>query len=368
MKFKISREEILAPIQLISGVVERKQTMPVLSNILIQARDGKVVLTGTNTEVELVCTIQTTVVIETEGKTTVPARKLSDICRALPEGVTVEIRLEDEKLYVASGHSRFMLSTLSADKFPNIEGVQEEIVVKLTQKDFKRMIDSTAFAMAHQDVRYYLNGMLFELGNDHIRTVATDGHRLAMANLKTKEPTGVDKQVIIPRKGIIELGRLLSDSEEEIRIAMGENHIFSNIGQYKFTSKLIDGKFPDYNRVIPKGGDKILIANREALKAMFMRASILSHENIRGVQLRIARNELKVFANNPEHEQAEDALEVQYDSEELQIGFNVNYLIDVMNNIKDENIKFTLSNQNASALIESASVSDNLYVVMPMRL
>lgn len=367
MKFKVSREEILAPIQLISGVVERKQTMPVLSNILIQALDGKVILTGTNTEVELVCTISV-MTIESDGKTTVPARKLSDICRALPEGAMVEFRLDADKLYVCSGQSRFMLSTLSADKFPNIEDVHEEIVIKLTQKDFKRMLDATSFAMAHQDVRYYLNGMLFELSNNHIRTVATDGHRLAMAGLKTKEPTGVEKQVIIPRKGVVELGRLLSDTEEEIRIAMGENHIFSSIGAYKFTSKLIDGKFPDYNRVIPKGGDKVLVANREALKSMFMRASILSHENIRGVQLHIANGELKVFANNPEHEQAEDSLEVQYDNEELQIGFNVNYLIDVMNNIKDENIKITLSNQNSSALIESASASDNLYVVMPMRL
>jgi DNA polymerase-3 subunit beta len=325
------------------------------------------VLTGTNTEVELVCTVPTAQV-EQAGKITVPARKLADICRSMPDQASLQFNLEGEKLYLSFGQSRFTLSTLSAEKFPNIEDVREEIVVKLVQKDLKAMLDSTSFAMAHQDVRYYLNGMLLEISGQHIRTVATDGHRLALANLVTKEPVGVDKQIIIPRKGVLELGHLLSDTDQEVLIAIGENHIFSQIGRYKFTSKLIDGKFPDYNRVIPKGGDKILVADREQLKDMFQRASILSHENIRGVQLHLSRGELRVYANNPEHEQAEDALEVHYDNEPLQIGFNVNYLIDVMNNIKDDQVKITLSNQNSSALIESTRGGENLYVVMPMRL
>lgn len=368
MKLIIARDNILTPLQIISGVVERKQTMPVLSNILIVAEQGSVTLTGTNMEVELVCELEDTQV-GSEGRITVPARKLADICRSLPENAQIELSLEGEKMHLRSGKSHFTLSTLPADQFPNTEEAVHDIAVSFAQKDFRAMLDATAFAMAQQDVRYYLNGMLLELGNHYVRTVATDGHRLAMSSLDTDLAMPSEKQVIIPRKGVIELSRLLSsDSEEEVVLSIGENHIFSKIGQYKFTSKLIDGKFPDYNRVIPKGGDKILVADREELKGMFTRASILSHENIRGVQLHLSNNQLQVFANNPEHEQAEDCLDVIYEGDDLQIGFNVSYLIDVMNVISDESVKLTLSNASSSALIESTDNSNSLYVIMPMRL
>lgn len=367
MKLNITREDILSPLQIISGVVERKQTMPVLSNILVEAESGCVTLTGTNMEVELVCTIETAHVAQA-GRITIPARKLSDICRSLPADAEIELCLESEKMHLRSGKSHFTLATLPADQFPNTEEAKHDLALSFSQKDFKQMLDATSFAMAQQDVRYYLNGMLLEIGNQYVRMVATDGHRLALSSLISDQAIDVEKQVIVPRKGIIELSRLLGDTDDEVIISIGENHIFSKIGNFKFTSKLIDGKFPDYNRVIPKGGDKIMIADRSSLKSMLSRASILSHENIRGIQLHLSHNQLQVFANNPEHEQAEDCLEVGYDNDDLQIGFNVSYLIDVMNVISTENVKITMLNSNSSALIESLDDDGNLYVIMPMRL
>lgn len=367
MKLSIIREDILTPLQIISGVVERKQTMPVLSNILMVAENGNVSLTGTNMEVELVCKLAVAQV-ETEGRITIPARKLVDICRSLQNQAMITLSLEGDKLFIRSGKSRFSLSTLPADQFPNVEENDHDLAVTFLQKDFKNMLEATSFAMAQQDVRYYLNGMLLELGDRYVRMVATDGHRLALSSLATDLTREEVKQVIVPRKGIIELGRLLTDSDEEVTLSIGDSHIFSQIGNYKFTSKLIDGKFPDYNRVIPKGGDKIMVAERSAIKDMFIRASILSHENIRGIQLHLTKDQLKVFANNPEHEQAEDCLDVIYDNEDLQIGFNVSYLIDVMNVIPTENVKMTLLNSNSSVLIESTEENENMYVIMPMRL
>lgn len=367
MKFSISRDDILSPLQIISGVVERKQTMPVLSNILVIAENGNVSLTGTNMEVELVCSLEGTT-IHSEGRITVPARKLADICRSLANDSLVDFSLEEGKVHLRSGKSHFTLSTLPADQFPNTEDNQQDIEVRFSEKDFKAMLDSTSFAMAQQDVRYYLNGMLLEIGSYYVKTVATDGHRLALAETVTDQALDQVKQVIVPRKGVIEFGRLLSDMDSEVIVSIGDSHIQSQIGNYKFTSKLIDGKFPDYTRVIPQGGDKFVIADREALKNMFARASILSHENIRGVQLHLSSGTIQVFANNPEHEQAEDSLDVIYEGSELQIGFNVSYLIDVMNTIKDDSVKLTFSNSSSSALIESSEEDGCLYVVMPMRL
>lgn len=367
MKFSINRDDILGPLQIISGVVERKQTMPVLSNILVVAEQGVVSLTGTNMEVELVCTMEEANVTS-EGRTTIPARKLSDICRSLPADVQVELSLEGDKAQLKAGKSRFTLATLPADQFPNTEDNPQDVEVRFSEGDFKKMLDATSFAMAQQDVRYYLNGMLLEIGNQYVKSVATDGHRLALSGVDTNQVLTEKLQVIVPRKGVQEFSRLLSDTDNEVAVFIGENHIQSEIGNYKFTSKLIDGKFPEYDRVIPQGGDKIVIADRESLKAMFTRASILSHENIRGIQLHLSSGQIQVYANNPEHEQAEDSLDVMYEGPELQIAFNVGYLIDVLNTVKTDSVKLTLSNASSSALIESGDEDGCLYVVMPMRL
>ncbi len=368
MKLIISREALLAPLQSIAGVVEKKQTMPVLSNILMVADQGELRLTGTNMEVELVCRIEQ-VDLQVPGQITVPARKLSDICRSLSDQAVLELSVEGDRLHVRSGKSHFTLSTLPAEHFPNIEESPQGVSLTLPQADFKKMLEATSFAMAQQDVRYYLNGMLLEMNATSIRSVATDGHRLAMSSIDVEGATfDGSRQVIVPRKGILELTRLLTDADGTIQISFSDSHVRSEVGSYTFTSKLIEGKFPDYNRVIPRGGDKIVIADRVELKNMFMRAGILSHENIRGVRLQLSDSQLQVFANNPEHEQAEDSLSVAYHGESLQIGFNVGYLIDVMGVISSEQVKITLSNPNASALIESTEESNSLYVVMPMRL
>ncbi|QSP95571.1 DNA polymerase III subunit beta [Marinobacter salinisoli] len=367
MKLTISRESLLTPLQSIAGVVEKKQTMPVLSNVLLEAEDNTLTLTGTNMEVELIGRV-TPVHVDQPGRITVPARKLADICRALSEETPIELALEGDRLHVRCGRSHFTLSTLPAEHFPNVEDEAESFRLELPQKELGRMLDATAFAMAQQDVRYYLNGLLLEVDQGHVRTVATDGHRLAMAHQELATGCPELRQVIVPRKGVLELARLLDDVETPVTLVIGENHLRATVGAYTFTSKLIEGKFPDYNRVIPRGGDKIVMADRAALKNMLQRAGILSHENIRGVRLNLSSDQLQVFANNPDQEQAEDALAVEYQGESLQIGFNVGYLVDVMNALDEEQVKIILSNPNSSALIESQTDNRCLYVVMPMRL
>lgn len=367
MKLTISRESLLTPLQAIAGVVERKQTMPVLSNVLLVAEDNTLTLTGTNLEVELVARI-TPVHIDQPGQITVPARKLSDICRALGNEAPIEINLEGDRLHLRSGASSFTLSTLPAEHFPNVEEDSESFHLDLPQRDLRAMLDATAFAMAQQDVRYYLNGLLLEMEPDHLRAVATDGHRLAMSVCNVATGVSESRQLIVPRKGVQELIRLMDDVELPMTLVFGDTHLRATIGAYTFTSKLIEGKFPDYNRVIPRGGDKVMMADRNTLKNTLQRAGILSHENIRGVRLNLNPGELQIFANNPDQEQAEDALAVDYQGESLQIGFNVGYLVDVLNALDDEQVKVTLSDANSSALIESENDPNSIYVVMPMRL
>ncbi|PAV26884.1 DNA polymerase III subunit beta [Tamilnaduibacter salinus] len=367
MKLTISRESLLAPLQSITGVVERKQTMPVLSNVLLVADDNSLTLTGTNMEVELVGRIQP-VHVDQPGRITVPARKLSDICRALGEEAPIELALEGDRLHLRSGASHFTLSTLPAEHFPNVEEDAESFRLEIPQKDVRHMLEATGFAMAQQDVRYYLNGLLLEVSPDNLRAVATDGHRLALSGLDMATGIEEPRQLIVPRKGVMELVRLLDDVETPATLVFGDNHLRVTAGAYTFTSKLIEGRFPDYNRVIPRGGDKQMVADRATLKNTLQRAGILSHENIRGVRLNLTPGQLQIFANNPDQEQAEDALSVDYDGEELQIGFNVGYLVDVLNAVDEDQVLMTLSDANSSALMQAQHDEKSLYVVMPMRL
>ena len=367
MKFTITREALLSSLQMISGVVEKRQTMPVLANVLLDADQEKLTITGTNMEVELVAAISE-VDVQQPGRITVPAKKFTDICRSLPDQASIDVEVKESRLNVHFGKSHFVLSTLPADHFPNVEEEAGSVKLDLPQKELKRLIDATAFAMAQQDVRYYLNGMLIELSDEGLKAVATDGHRLALAGVAIATGISEKRQPIVPRKGVLELARLLSDTDEHCSIIFGDNHVRASVGHFTFTSKLIDGKFPDYQRVIPRGGDKTMIADRLLLKGVLQRASILSHESIRGIRLQFEPGELKVFANNPDQEEAEDSLEVDYDFEAIQIGFNVGYLIDVLNVLDDNLVKITISNANSSALVEGMETSDALYVVMPMRL
>jgi DNA polymerase-3 subunit beta len=370
MKFSISRDSLVRSLNLVAGVVERRQTLPILANVLLVLKEDWLSLTGTDLEVELVGRIQLAVAGEESGEVTVPARKLLDICKSLPEGSDIKFSAKENKVAVRSGSSRFTLSTLPAREFPNVENSIGTHQLTLKQGQLKRLIDRTGFAMAQQDVRYYLNGMLWELDSKQLRVVATDGHRLAMCTLKDKiSVTGEGGvQMILPRKGVLELARLLVDDEAEIQINIGSNHIRATTGDFTFTSKLVDGKFPDYEKVVPRSPTNVLKGSRQELRQAFTRTAILSNEKFRGVRLKLTANTLDIVANNPEQEEAEETVPVDYSGETLEIGFNVSYLLDVLGVLSGDQIKLSLADPNSSALLEESDEGDSLYVVMPMRL
>lgn len=368
MKFVISRDALLKPLNLVAGVVERRQTLPILANVLMVLDGEWLSLTGTDLEVELVGRVRLEGGSSEAGEITVPARKLVDICKSLPEGCEIEFSVEEGKVTVRSGRSRFTLATLPARDFPNVEDSMGTHKVTLLQGQLRRLIDRTAFAMAQQDVRYYLNGMLWELQPGTLRVVATDGHRLAMCSLDSDFAIDGNKQVILPRKGVLELGRLLQDEGAEVAIVIGDNHIRATTDGFTFTSKLVDGKFPDYQRVLPRSTDKVVIGNREDLRQAFTRTAILSNEKYRGVRLSLGKGVIDIVANNPEQEEAEETVSVDYQGDGLEIGFNVSYLLDVLGVLDGEQVKLSLSDPNSSALLEERDDGDSLYVVMPMRL
>ena len=370
MKFSIARDTLIKPLNLVAGVVERRQTLPILSNVLIALDGPRLSLTGTDLEVELVGRLD----LEgpgVDGEVTVPARKLVDICKSLPEGSNIEFSVEAGKATVKAGRSRFTLSTLPAADFPTVDASAADTTLGMPQSLVKQLIDSTAFAMAQQDVRYYLNGLYFEVLGGRLRVVATDGHRLALATAPQRAEAA-DLGVIIPRKGVLELSRLLEGSAP-ISLSIGSNHIRATTDQFTFTSKLVDGKFPDYERVIPKNPDKLLVGDRSELKQAFTRTAILSNEKYRGVRLRVSQDSLDITANNPEQERAEEVVAVEYDGAEMEIGFNVSYLLDVLSALSQTKVRLCLSDEASSALLEHAEPPseeepERLYVVMPMRL
>ncbi|MCC2637865.1 MAG: dnaN [Moraxellaceae bacterium] len=367
MKLSISRDQLLKPLQQVCGVVEKRQTLPVLANVLLVVDAGKLSLTGTDLEVELVAKAELNGEFG-DGEITVPARKLLDICKSLPASAEIELRMDGQKLVLKSGKSRFTLTTLPANEFPNLEEGIGAFSFTISQKALRKLIEKTSFAMAQQDVRYYLNGMLFEVTGNRLRTVSTDGHRLAMCDAEARTDSSDRMQVIVPRKGVHELARLLTEDDGEVTLTLGTNHIRATVGNVSFTSKLIDGKFPDYERVLPKGGDKIVLANREELRQSLQRASILSNEKYRGIRLQLTPDLLRLQANNPDQEEAEEDVTVEYAGASLEIGFNVQYLMDVLGVLETSTAKITLGDSNSSALLQDADSAAALYVVMPMRL
>jgi DNA polymerase-3 subunit beta len=365
MKVSASREHLLEALQSVIGVVERRQTMPILSNILLSARDNRLRATGTDLEVELVAAAEVTV--QQPGDITVPGRKLLDIVRNLPEKSQVTLTREGERIVLRGGRSRFTLSSLPAAEFPVIDEIHATQTVTIRAQDCRRLIDKTHFAMAQQDVRYYLNGTLLETNGQVLRAVATDGHRLSWCEVALNGAAREMQQIILPRKGVLELQRLL-DGEGEIEIAIGTNHVRVQIGEVRFTSKLIDGKFPEYGRVIPADPPRIMSASRDALRAALQRTAILSNEKYRGVRLTFAAGLLTVQAHNPEQEEAEDQLEVNFTGDEIEIGFNVSYLLDALAAIEADTVEVGLTDANSSCLIRKPGDSTVKYVVMPMRL
>lgn len=367
MQITISRDQFLKPLVQVSGAIERKHTLPILSNVLLEVQDGKLSMTGTDLEIELVASVMLDQTVE-DNKLTLPAKKLLDICKSLPDGSDISLSLKESQIILKSGKSRFSLAFLSADDFPNLEKWDGEVEFQLTRLELRKLLESTHFSMANQDVRYYLNGMSFEVDNTEIKTVATDGHRLALAQKTLSQSLNTQRQLIIPRKGVQEIMRLMNSDDALVTIQFGANHVRILDQEFVFTSKLVDGRFPDYRRVIPRGGDKIVTANREWLRSAFARVSILSNEKFRGVRLNFSAGQLKISANNPEQEQAEEVVEVSYDGPDLEIGFNVSYVLDVLNTLKTDDVSFTLLDSNSSALVEGCGDSEAMYVVMPMRL
>jgi DNA polymerase III subunit beta len=365
MKLTAAREDLLAPLQSVIGVVERRQTMPVLANVLLAARENRLSVTGTDLEVELVATC--TVSVQQSGDITVPGRKLLDIFRSLPEKVSVTLSTEGERVSVRAGRSRFTLSSLPASEFPLVEEINAQQTLTMPQGEFRRLIDKTHFSMAQQDVRYYLNGLLLETDGKALRAVATDGHRLALCETELSGKARTSQQVIVPRKGVLELQRILG-TENNIELAVGTNHVRAQIGEIRFTSKLIDGRFPEYARVIPSNPPKTVGADRESLRQALQRTAILSNEKYRGIRLTARPDLLTLQAHNPEQEEAEDQVEVSYQGEEVEIGFNVNYLLDALSAIEGDKVEIGLTDSNSSCLIHAPGTIHTRYVVMPMRL
>lgn len=365
MKFTVERESLLSPLQAIMGVVERRQTMPILANVLLVAKGDTLTVTASDLEVEL--SASTAVAIQAEGQITLPGRKLFDIVKALADKAQVTVTIDGEKATVRAGKSRFTLATLPAADFPIVDNIDVRQKLELPQADLKVLLEKTHFSMAQQDVRYYLNGLLFEVSKGQLRLVATDGHRLALAEAKLEEAAASDLQVILPRKGVLELQRILS-GQGSVQISIGATQMRLTADGIRFTSKLIDGRFPDYARVIPQDPTRVIEADRLTLRTALQRAAILSNEKYRGIRLTLKAGAMVLQAHNPEQEEAEEELEVAYPGEPMEIGFNVNYLMEALGAVDSEKVELGFTDGNSSCLIKAPGVVNAKYVVMPMRL
>ena len=366
MRFSLQRETLLKPLAQVVNVVERRQTLPVLANLLVQVTDGQLSLTGTDLEVEMVS--RRAVDDAQDGETTIPARKLFDIVRALPDGSKVVISQSGDKITVQAGRSRFTLSSLPAGDFPSVDEVEATETIAVPEAALKELIERTAFAMAQQDVRYYLNGLLFDLGDTRLRCVATDGHRLALCETTLEDAVQTKRQIILPRKGVTELQRLLEGGDKTLELELGRNHLRVKRDDVTFTSKLIDGRFPDYEAVIPIGADREVTIDRELLRAALQRVAILSNEKYRGVRMEVSPGLLRINAHNPEQEEAQEEVEADTKVDELAVGFNVNYLLDALTALRGEQVVIKLRDANSSALVREATDERSRHVVMPLRL
>ncbi len=374
-QLKVTREDIMQTLQKVIGVVREKQTFPILSNVLIHIVGNKMSITGTDSEVELRGeTDLLNAGAITNMAITLPGRKLAEICRALPESAPIELYHEGERVILRSGKSRFTLTTLPAEDFPTIERTAFNKHFSIPQNQLRELLQQTAAFMAQQDVRYYLNGLLLTVRGDQLIAVATDGHRLAKACVGLKAPAIDELSIIIPRKGVLELMRLLADEPDQVQIHVGENHISADHKTFSFVSRLIEGKFPDFARVIPSSASLTTQVDREALKDALQRVMIFCSEKYKAIRFQFHRGNLRIVVNNPQQESAEDTLAIEYDGEEIDIGFNIRYLMDMLNTIAPGPLKISFSNADQSVLFESLldpkqqSSTTSLFVIMPMRL
>jgi DNA polymerase-3 subunit beta len=366
MKFITEKAQIVDSLQNAAAVAERRQTIPILANLRLKTVNGKLEVTATDLEIQIK-TYSHLIEIHEEGETTVSARKMSELCRSLPEGENVIFSLSNGKLTVRSSNFHADFATISPDDFPEIEINEEQTPIAIESSVLKRLLSKTSFSMASQDVRYYLNGMLLEIEGNKINVVATDGHRLAFSSATTND-VNLDVRNILPRKAVLELSKLLSPNEGTVDLLVGASYVDIRSENLNFSSKLIDGKYPDYNKVFPTGEPLPLEISKEILQSALSRASVLSNEKYRGVRFQLSEDKLKLTANNPEQESAEEEVDVIYKGSELEVGFNIGYLLDVLNAIDTETVSFEFYGEDSSCIIKEQNSEDDVYVIMPMRL
>lgn len=367
MNIKIDRDTLLKPLSAVSSIVERRHTLPILSNLLLEAKTSRVTLTATDLEMQISLSLDS--VSNGDVSTTVSARKLLDICRSLPDQAEITMAIQDNRMQLRAGKSRFNLQTLPAADYPLMAKGSGEIglVLEIAQRSLKKLLKQVEYAMAQQDIRYYLNGLLFEVIENRLNVVGTDGHRLSFTSTELLQ--AYEKQeMILPRKTVLELIKLLDDSDENVSIEVGSNQVNFSFSGIKLISKVIDGKFPDYTRVIPIGHQNSLMVDRQMLLLAMQRASILSNEKYRGIRMVLGKDSLRLISSNSEQEEAEEELEVNYAGDALDIGFNVTYMIDVLNNVDSDTVTFSFADANSSCLVTVPSDANYKYVVMPMRI
>ncbi|MGH8490674.1 MAG: DNA polymerase III subunit beta [Gammaproteobacteria bacterium] len=366
MKLFIERERLLSPLQNLSGILDRNQSTPILAHVLVSAHEDYVSCSVTDMEVELVVVIEQGAV--EPGEITLPGRKLLDICRALPSASRIDISCLGSQAVIRSGRSRFTLQVLPAAEFPSFSAFSPRVTFDIASQELRALLEETHFAMAQQDVRYYLNGLLLEIGAGRIRAVATDGHRLALKDIPASPDLVESMQIIVPRKAVVELLKVLDGDDGEAKLAINDNHFQVRGAKGAFTTKLIDGRYPDYEKVLPHNTNKIVIADRELLRQGLARSAILCTDRFKGVRISLDRDTLLSCGQNAEREESEEQIEVSYNDELLEVGFNIIYLIDALAAIKTPQVRLEFKDTASSCVIKPVGDSTNVYVVMPMRI
>lgn len=368
MQFSIAKDAFIKPLALVIGAVERKQTLPILGAVLLSVKNGRLEIRGTDLEIEWQATLE----LENsgDGVMALAARKLMDICRSLPDNELLRLEADEGKCIIRAGKSRFSLAPLAFDEFPQLEESPGNHEFMLPAAEFRKLLQSTSFSMAHQDVRYYLNGLLLGLSDEALIAVATDGHRLAKAAVQESFINmPLNKEIILPRKAILEIERLLGDEKGKVAISLSEHHIQVATQDYKFTSKLIDGKFPDYRKVVPPADERQqAFVDKDALKQALTRTMVVLSDKTRGAALQFGLNYLKIIATNQEGDESEDEIEISYAGDPLEIALNVSYVQEFLSIVHSSTIKITVKGGNQSLRFETLDPLDPLYVVMPMRL
>lgn len=365
---KCTREALLKPLQTVGGIIEGRQTLPILANILVSKAGNNVMFTTTDLEIQ----IKTSAAIgagDEDFATTLPAAKLIALLTALPgTGTEISLDREEKKVVLRANNSRFSLTQLPAEEYPALFQAEATTRFRLPASQLKHLMQMVHFAMAQQDVRYYLNGLFLVVNNGNVRAVATDGHRLACCDAPCDVTIDSSVEAILPRKSVHQLIKLLPDTDEPVEIELSKTQAFFKFGEIVFLTKLVEGKYPDYNRVIPKNNDKVFLVNREQLIGALKRAAILANEKFKGLRWLVSPGKLQIQSANSEMEEAIEEIAIEYDGEELDLGFNVLYLLDVLSNLKNTEIRFSFSNSQGATLLTMPDSTQFCYVLMPMRI